>query len=113
MRIPAYPTQDNPWADEKAGSSSSSSSPQPGGGGALDIDVQALAQQAMQRPQFTIDEATEGDGDEFVGDVDEGGLMGEVDAMLQADEASNKGELSLSLCAFVLFADKVSSMQTC
>lgn len=67
----------------------------------------------MQRPQFTIDEATEGDGDEFVGDVDEGGLMGEVDAMLQADEASNKGELSLSLCAFVLFADKVSSMQSC
>jgi hypothetical protein len=89
--MPAYPSQENPWADEK--SSSTSSSPQVGGGsGALDIDVQALAQQAMQRPQFTIDEATEADGEDFGGEGDEG-LLGQVDAMLQADDADGKGEL--------------------
>lgn len=86
MRIPAYP-QENPWADEKT--SSSSSSPQ-AGGGALDIDVQALAQQAMQRPQFTIDEATEADGEDFAGEGDET-LLGQVDAMLQEDAAEGKG----------------------
>ncbi|GAA6062763.1 hypothetical protein JCM10212_005559 [Sporobolomyces blumeae] len=90
MRMPAYPTQDNPWADERS-SASNVSSPQVGGvGGALDIDVQALAQQAMQRPQFTIDEATEGDGEEYVGDGDDG-LLGQVDAMLEADDAKRGG----------------------
>ncbi|GAA5899035.1 uncharacterized protein JCM6883_003516 [Sporobolomyces salmoneus] len=92
MRIPAYP-QENPWADEKT--SSSSSSPQ-AGGGALDIDVQALAQQAMQRPQFTIDEATEADGEDFAGEGDET-LLGQVDAMLQEDAAEGKGSDPLLL----------------
>lgn len=90
MRMPAYPSQENPWAEEK--SSSTASSPSVGGGGgALDIDVQALAQQAMQRPQFTIDEATEADGEDFGGEGDEA-LLGQVDAMLQADDAEGKGE---------------------
>ncbi|GAA5950368.1 hypothetical protein JCM3765_004522 [Sporobolomyces pararoseus] len=95
MRMPAYPSQENPWAEEK--SSFTASSPQVGGGGgALDIDVQALAQQAMQRPQFTIDEATEADGEDFGGDGDEA-LLGQVDAMLQADDAEGKGGDTLLL----------------
>ncbi|GAA5922571.1 uncharacterized protein JCM15063_003347 [Sporobolomyces koalae] len=88
MRIPAYPTQENPWADGTS-SSSSPSAGAPAGTGSLDIDVQALAQQAMQRPQFTIDEATEGEGDEFAGEGEDG-LLGQVDAMLQADENAGK-----------------------
>ncbi|GAA6011687.1 hypothetical protein JCM8202_004117 [Rhodotorula sphaerocarpa] len=89
MRMPAYPTSENPWAaaDGKP-DSAAPLAPQ------HDIDVQALAQQAaLQRPQFAVDEATEGEGEEWVGgeggeggEVDEG-LLGQVDAMLQAEPA--------------------------
>lgn len=89
MRMPAYPTSENPWAaaDGKP-DSAAPLAPQ------HDIDVQALAQQAaLQRPQFAVDEATEGEGEEWVGgeggeggEGDEG-LLGQVDAMLQAEPA--------------------------
>lgn len=58
-----------------------------------DIDVQALAQQAMQRPQFAVDVAApegEGEGDEPYGGEADDGLLGQVDAMLQADEAAGQ-----------------------
>ncbi|GAA5890230.1 hypothetical protein JCM8208_002744 [Rhodotorula glutinis] len=83
MRMPAYPsasstasyapTEDNPWSDARSSAA------------AGDIDVQALAQAAMQRPQFAVDEATEGDGGEEYGG--EGELLGAVDAMLEDDDA--------------------------
>ncbi|KAJ8296851.1 putative GTPase-activating protein [Rhodotorula toruloides] len=84
MRMPAYPTQENPWADAASEKGElSSSAPK------HDIDVQALAQQAMQRPQFAVDEATEGgEGEDMYGGEGEEGLLGQVDAMLQADDAS-------------------------
>ncbi|TKA54628.1 hypothetical protein B0A53_03035 [Rhodotorula sp. CCFEE 5036] len=81
MRMPAYPTSENPWADAaKTEGSSGISIPQ------HDIDVQALAQAALQRPQFADDAATEGEGEEYVGPEGDDGLLGQVDAMLQADE---------------------------
>ncbi|GAA5849918.1 hypothetical protein JCM8547_000954 [Rhodosporidiobolus lusitaniae] len=83
MRMPAYPQSDNPWDDVKSVSS-------PGAGNApKDIDVLALAKQAMQRPQFAADVATEGGegGEDYGGDADEG-LLGQVDAMLEAEGAS-------------------------
>ncbi|BGP28952.1 hypothetical protein JCM10296v2_000688 [Rhodotorula toruloides] len=84
MRMPAYPTQENPWA-EAAGAKGELPSSAP----KHDIDVQALAQQAMQRPQFAVDEATEGgEGEDMYGGEGEEGLLGQVDAMLQADDAS-------------------------
>ncbi|KPV78640.1 uncharacterized protein RHOBADRAFT_33366 [Rhodotorula graminis WP1] len=83
MRMPAYPSssstasyapaEDNPWSDARSSTA------------AGDIDVQALAQAAMQRPQFAVDEATEGDGGEEYGG--EGELLGAVDAMLEDDDA--------------------------
>ncbi|GAA6051294.1 hypothetical protein JCM3770_006798 [Rhodotorula araucariae] len=86
MRMPAYPgspplappADDNPWADAPRGS----------GGAADEIDVQALAQRAMMRPQFAVDEATEGGpgGDDEFGAEGDDGLLGAVDAMLEADE---------------------------
>ncbi|GAA5978525.1 hypothetical protein JCM11641_007973 [Rhodosporidiobolus odoratus] len=85
MRMPAYPEQGNPWADSHSSPRSPSPSTQK-----HDIDVQALAQQAMLRPQFAADVATEGEGDDYAGDGDEGGLLGQVDAMLEADDASGK-----------------------
>jgi hypothetical protein len=48
----------------------------------------------MQRPQFTIDEATEGDGEDFAGDGDDA-LLGQVDAMLQADDDAGKGQYTI------------------
>lgn len=81
MRMPAYPTSENPWADSaKTEDSSGTSIPQ------HDIDVQALAQAALQRPRFADDAATEGEGEEWVGPEGDDGLLGQVDAMLEADE---------------------------
>ncbi|CEQ42179.1 SPOSA6832_03986, partial [Sporobolomyces salmonicolor] len=73
MRTPAYPSPENPWADDRAHAPSPSPATP-----AHDIDVQALAKQAMQRPQFTIDEATEGEGEDFGAEGDDG-LLGQVD----------------------------------
>jgi hypothetical protein len=89
MRMPAYPETSNPWSDAP-------SSPSPGGGSTpkFDIDVQALAQQAMHRPQFAADEATEGEGDDYGGEADEG-LLGQVDAMLE-EESEGTGASSFS-----------------
>ncbi|BGP45006.1 hypothetical protein JCM10450v2_000821 [Rhodotorula kratochvilovae] len=90
MRLPAYPSSppapgaadDNPWADARGAG---------GASGAADIDVQALAQRAMMRPQFAVDEATEGAGEEEYGGEGEEGLLGAVDAMLEADEQGREG----------------------
>lgn len=80
MRMPAYPTSDNPWANDSPSAPSAPSVPQ------HDIDVQALAQQAaMQRPQFAVDEVAEDDGEDWVGADGDDGLLGQVDAMLQAE----------------------------
>ncbi|GAA5980178.1 hypothetical protein JCM10908_001563 [Rhodotorula pacifica] len=88
MRMPAYPTSENPWADSAASETASSSMPQ------HDIDVQALAQQAaLQRPQFADDQATEGEGEEWVGPDGDDGLLGQVDAMLQAEEPATSEDL--------------------
>ncbi|GAA6035200.1 hypothetical protein JCM8097_006416 [Rhodosporidiobolus ruineniae] len=86
MRQPAYPQpqDDNPWAEMRSALPSPATQMH-------DIDVQALAQQAMQRPQFAADEATEGaEGEDYGGEADEG-LLGQVDAMLEADEAGRGG----------------------
>ncbi|GAA5832894.1 hypothetical protein JCM11251_000520 [Rhodosporidiobolus azoricus] len=85
MRMPAYPQadDDNPWADVRASLPSPASREH-------DIDVQALARQAMQRPQFAADEAKEGEGEDLGAEADEG-LLGQVDAMLEADEAATPG----------------------
>lgn len=92
MRMPAYPTSENPWADAaKTEGSSGISIPQ------HDIDVQALAQAALQRPQFADDAATEGEGEEYVGPEGDDGLLGQVDAMLQADEQAGAGWSLLAL----------------
>lgn len=122
MRMPAYPSasqshspahdeEANPWADARSAAPAGSAA-------AGDIDVQALAQAAMQRPQFALDEAAgdpdpelgaEGDaaeGDEYGG---EGELLGAVDAMLEDDDEQGRARdgallwlfpLSLSLCRF-------------
>lgn len=92
MRMPAYPTSENPWADStKTEGSSGTSIPQ------HDIDVQALAQAALQRPRFADDAATEGEGEEWVGPEGDDGLLGQVDAMLQADEQAGTGSSLLKL----------------
>ncbi|GAA6000472.1 uncharacterized protein JCM10292_001531 [Rhodotorula paludigena] len=98
MRMPAYPSApppadmgDNPWAD--AQSPHAGAAGDGAAGGVHDIDVQALAQQAMQRPQFAVDVAApegEGEGDEPYGGEADDGLLGQVDAMLQADEAAGQ-----------------------
>ncbi|GAA5937064.1 hypothetical protein JCM1841_002790 [Sporobolomyces salmonicolor] len=80
MRTPAYPSPENPWADDRAHAPSPSPATP-----AHDIDVQALAKQAMQRPQFTIDEATEGEGEDFGAEGDDG-LLGQVDRMLAEND---------------------------
>ncbi|GAA5899938.1 hypothetical protein JCM6882_007007 [Rhodosporidiobolus microsporus] len=85
MRMPAYPSQqedDNPWAEVR-------SSPSPATR-EHDIDVQALARQAMQRPQFAADEAKEGEGEDLGAEADEG-LLVQVDAMLEADGGGSPG----------------------
>lgn len=82
MRLPAYPQSpsypvtENPWADTPASGH--------------DIDVQAAAARAMERPQFVIDDV--GDGDDGDGDDgeedggDDGGLVDQVDQFLADDE---------------------------
>ncbi|GAA6001680.1 hypothetical protein JCM10207_002263 [Rhodosporidiobolus poonsookiae] len=84
MRMPAYPQQDNPWAEASSPGAAPASTLRD------DFDVQALAQQAMQRPTFAADEATEGEGDDLGAEADEG-LLGQVDAMLEAEDADRTG----------------------
>ncbi|GAA5952670.1 hypothetical protein JCM10213_005221 [Rhodosporidiobolus nylandii] len=89
MRMPAYPSQeDNPWADAQSSPRAPSPSTQK-----HDIDVQALAQQAMQRPRFAADVATEGEGEDYGGDADDG-LLGQVDAMLEAEDAAARSGIA-------------------
>lgn len=98
MRMPAYPTSENPWADSAKIDSSSNAIAQ------HDIDVQALAQQAaLQRPQFADDAAIEGEGEgeEWAGPEGDEGLLGQVDAMLQAEEHAEAGECPPSISAIV------------
>lgn len=78
MRLPAYPQSpsypatENPWADTPASGH--------------DIDVQAAAARAMERPQFDIDDVGDGDeGDEEDGG-DDAGLVDQVDQFLADDE---------------------------
>lgn len=122
MRMPAYPSASqshSPAHDEEAGPWADARSAAPAGSAAAgDIDVQALAQAAMQRPQFALDEAAgdpdpelgaEGDaaeGDEYGG---EGELLGAVDAMLEDDDEQGRARdgallwlFPLSLCAVSL-----------
>lgn len=87
MRMPAYPAVSNPWAD---GPSSGSGPGTP----RREIDVQEAAAKMMERPQFIIDDVTDGnvDGDEddfgdFEGPVEgDADLLNQVDKMLIEDD---------------------------
>lgn len=88
MRMPAYPAVSNPWADTK-----SSGAPTP----RHEIDVQEAAEKMMERPQFTIDDVTDGDEEDFgafEGPAD-GDLLNQVDQMLK-DERAVEGKLAQS-----------------
>lgn len=88
MRMPAYPAVSNPWADVKS-SGSGPSTPR------HEIDVQEAAAKIMERPQFIIDDVTDGDGDEddfgdFEGPVEgDADLLNQVDKMLVEDEGTS------------------------
>lgn len=83
MRMPAYPTVSNPWADAPSTSSAPSAR--------HEIDVQAAASQALQREQFVIDDVAEGgegaEEEDYAGGEGDAELMNQVERMLIEEEA--------------------------
>ncbi|KAM0793168.1 hypothetical protein ACM66B_000642 [Microbotryomycetes sp. NB124-2] len=104
MRMPAYPETSNPWADAPSSSSTSKKASTI----RHEIDVQKAAEQAMDRPQFVIDDAggQGADEDGFDDDDEEFGafsnghedsdLMNQVDKMLVEEEQGLTGSAAKS-----------------
>lgn len=92
MRMPAYPSTDNPWAAESSSSTNNITARE------RDIDVQDLAHRALERQQFVIDDVVAGDdeGDYVGGDTADAELMNQVDNMLSEEntgrQEANEGE---------------------
>ncbi|KAK4058097.1 hypothetical protein OIO90_000836 [Microbotryomycetes sp. JL221] len=107
MRMPAYPAPNNPWAD--AGSSGSRSTADLDTASRHEIDVQRAAEQAMDRPQFVIDDVRGQGGDDdgldddeneefgaFNDGTEDSDLMNQVDKMLVEEEQALTGSAAKS-----------------